>query len=150
MGCTKSKLDNLTFDKTPTFTLEGKKTKVKILKIYDGDTLWLGINLHGRFYKFKVRMMGYDSPEIKPRLDNPNRELVIQKAKEAKTYLESLVNNRTVDAEFFKFDKYGRPLCNLYIKDTTSILPCKNKVCVNTLMVRNNHGYTYMGGKKKM
>ena len=33
MGCTKSKLDNLTFDKTPTFTLEGKKTKVKILKI---------------------------------------------------------------------------------------------------------------------
>ena len=53
MGCTKSKLDNLTFDKTPTFTLEGKKTKVKILKIYDGDTLWLAVNLKGNFYKFK-------------------------------------------------------------------------------------------------
>ena len=150
MGCNKSKLINLTFDKTPTFTLEGKKTKVKILKIYDGDTLWLGIKLHGRFYKFKVRMMGYDSPEIKPRLDTPNRELVIKKAIEAKTYLENLINNKIVDAEFFKFDKYGRPLCNLYIKDTNSYLPCRNKVCVNTLMVRNSYGYTYMGGKKRM
>ena len=149
MGCTKSKLDSLTFDKTRTFTLEGKQTQVKILKVYDGDTLWLALKLHGYYYKFKVRMMGYDSPEIKPRLDIPNRNTVIKKAIEAKTFLENLLNNTIVDAEFFKFDKYGRPLCNLYIKDTSSILPCKNRVCVNTLMVRNNHGYTYMGGKKK-
>ena len=38
--------------------------------------------------------MGYDSPEIKPRLDVPNRELIIKKANEAKNYLENLVNNK--------------------------------------------------------
>ena len=150
MGCLKSKLNNTTFDNTNTFTLSKKKCNVKVLRVYDGDTLWVALKLHNQFYKFKVRMLGYDSPELHPRLNKQNRIVEITKALAAKTYIENLVLNKIVSAEFYDFDKYGRPLCNLYIDDPDKCrIPCPNKVCVNTLMIRNNHGYPYMGGTKK-
>ena len=140
MGCKYTKLSKCNFDNTPTFTLSGKKCNAKVLDVYDGDTLWLAIFVYNTLLKFKVRMKGYDSPELRPLKKLPNRAKEIEKAKEARDYLKSLVLNKIVIAEFFKFDKYGRPLCNLY----------SNKVCVNTLMIQNNYGYKYNGGKKYM
>jgi endonuclease YncB( thermonuclease family) len=155
MGCKYSKepvLQNATFENIPTFTLNGLNTNVKILNVYNGDTLWAALEHNTKICKYKIRMLEYDSPELHPLKSTPNRGTEISAAKEAKEYLEGLVLNKIVSAEFYDFDKYGRPLCKLYIPDPKkSILNVSspNKVCVNTLMIRNGHGYQYMGGTKK-
>ena len=145
----KKLLEQTEFNTTPAFTLDNIKTNIKVLKVYDGDTIWISIHLYGRFLKFKVRMLGYDSPELHPKLNLPNRNEHMKRAIDAKQYLESLILNKIVTGEFYKFDKYGRALCNIYIPDPSSkTIICKNPVCVNTLMIRNGHGVPYMGGSK--
>ena len=140
-------LSRSTFENTKEYTLEGLNKIGKVIKVYDGDTLWVAINIHHNIYKFKVRMLGYDSPEMKPRLNTPNREQEIQAAKKAKEYIEELVLNKNVLVEFSKYDKYGRPLCKLYINKC--VFCSKIKLCVNDLMIEKGYGYEYNGGKKK-
>ena len=137
-------------ENTPTFDLPRKSMKCKVIKVYDGDTIWVSIILHGKTVKFNCRMLGYDSPEMKPLLKIENREAIITKAKQAKDFLSNLILNKIVDVKFSGFDKYGRALSTIYIKDpdSTRIL-CANKMDVNTLMIRKGHGYSYMGGKKR-
>ena len=121
-----------------------------VIKVYDGDTIWVSILLNSKLVKFKCRMLGYDSPELKPLLKIKNRDSIIQKAQAAKNYLENLVLHKIVDIKFSGFDKYGRALSTLYIKDPDSHkIHCPNKIEVNTLMVRRGHGYSYMGGTKR-
>ena len=98
-------LSKSTFENTEEYTLEGIKKTGKVIKVYDGDTLWVAIDIHLKIYKFKVRMLGYDSPEMKPRLNLPKREEEIVAAKKAKKYIEDLVLNKKILVEFFKYDK---------------------------------------------
>ena len=146
-------LKNASFETTPTYSLEGTKTNCKILKVYDGDTLWLAIYKHDKIYKYKCRMMNYDSPEMKPPLKQVGRDLEIKAAKASKEYLETLLKDRYVTAEFFGYCKYGRPLVNLYIYNTSKSLCGKdnytNPQCVNDIMISSKHGYPYTGGKKQ-
>ena len=161
MGCKFSKCDNCslkernlratTFNSTPTFTLPRKKQKCKVLKIYDGDTIWVAIYLNGSIVKFNCRMLGYDSPEMRPLKTTKKRDKIIEDAKKAKTYLESLIKDAIVDISFSGFDKYGRALSSVYIPDPDSNkILCPNKICVNDLMVRKGYGYNYMGGTKQV
>ena len=149
-SCEENKLRNSTMENTPTFNLPTKKIKCKVIKVYDGDTIWVSILLNSKLVKFKCRMLGYDSPELKPLLKIKYRDSIIQKAQAAKNYLENLVLHKIVDIKFSGFDKYGRALSTLYIKDPDSHkIHCPNKIEVNTLMVRRGHGYSYMGGTKR-
>jgi endonuclease YncB( thermonuclease family) len=56
-------LQNLT-DDIELFTLEGKTFQSKIVKVYDGDTCFAVFYLNNQPVKFKIRMYGYDSPEL--------------------------------------------------------------------------------------
>ena len=149
MGNFKSRLKHSTYENTEEFTLNGLTKKCKILKVYDGDTLWLSTKLFDKLYKFKIRMMGYDSPEMKPRLNNPNRELEIEAAIRAKNRLEELILNKIVNVKFHKDDKYGRPLCTIYTYKTNGYI-CKSKtiININSIMIEEGFGYSYDGGKK--
>jgi len=153
MGCihsTNRKLEHSTLQNTPTFILPTAKMKCKVLKVYDGDTIWVSIILHNNIVKFNCRMIGYDSPEMKPPLSNKNRHLEKNAAIAARDYLSNLILHKIVDIQFGNFDKYGRALCSIYINDPDSYrIVCKNKVCVNTIMIREGHGYPYLGGHKK-
>ena len=125
-------------------------TEGKVIKVYDGDTIWVSIILHGKPVKFNCRMLGYDSPEIKPSLKLKNRDNIIIKAKSARDYLSDLILNKIVDIKFSGFDKYGRALTTIFIDDPdSSRILCANKMEINTLMIRKGHGYSYMGGKKR-
>ena len=149
-SCEETKLRMTSMENTPTFDLPRKSMKCKVIKVYDGDTIWVSIILHGKTVKFNCRMLGYDSPEMKPLLKIENREDVITKAKQAKQFLSDLILNKIVDVKFSGFDKYGRALTTIYITDPDSThIFCANKMDVNTLMIRKGHGYSYMGGKKR-
>lgn len=82
----------------------------KVVDVYDGDTITIVTDVHGVYYKFKVRLFGIDCPEIKPSKDIDNRELHIKSANKVKDILKMLILNRTVKLLCKNFDKYGRLL----------------------------------------
>lgn len=118
--------------------------RCKVVDVYDGDTVTIVIYNKFGFEKHKLRMYGYDSPEIKPKLNLPNREQEIEKAKKAKKYLSDLVLNKIFKFESMGYDKYGRLLGKLYI-----INLCSDNIEINQLMIDSNYGYPYYGGTKK-
>ena len=120
------------------WSLKGKRMKCKPVHVYDGDTIHVIIMMNDKPCKWRVRMLGYDSPEMKPPLAQENREDEIRAAKEARDTLSDWILNKIVDIDFGDFDKYGRPLGTLYI----------NGINVNEWMVDNRYGVPYHGGTK--
>lgn len=116
--------------------------RAKVVSVYDGDTITIILFNKCGFEKHKVRMYGYNSPELKPRLNIKNRKKIIDKAYEAKKFLENLLLNNIVDFESFGYDKYGRLLGNIYLTHFC------NKINVNKMMIEMGHGVEYYGGKK--
>ena len=126
----------------PLYKLNGY-FRSKVVDVYDGDTVTIVLYNKFSYEKHKLRMYGYDSPEMKPKLDLENREDEIKKAKDAKEYLTKLVLNKIVHFESMGYDKYGRLLGKLYLPNYCS------KDEVNQNMIDKGHGYEYFGGTKK-
>jgi endonuclease YncB( thermonuclease family) len=140
-----SKLKEKTLN-TPLLTLEGYFSVAKVVSVYDGDTCRVVIPFKGEYYKWNVRLDGYDTPEMRPSRSKPNRDAEIAAAKAAKKYLISLVMENPTQIVYIKckdFDKYGRLLASIYIHPEDS-------VSVNELMVQKGHGYNYDGGTKRV
>jgi endonuclease YncB( thermonuclease family) len=130
---------------TPTLSLDGYFTIAKVVSVYDGDTCRVVIPHKDDFYKWNVRLDGYDTPEMRPSRSKPNRDKEIEAAKEAKKFLISKVMSTPEQLVFIKckkFDKYGRLLADIYLN-------MNDTISVNDLMVQNGHGYLYNGGTKK-
>ena len=125
------------------FSFSGKRFFVKPCNIYDGDTFSILFLYKGEVIKYRCRCLGYDTPEMKPSLKDPNREKEKEKAREAKKRFEELLakgKDGLVEVECSDFDKYGRILVTVYNDvDTKSI---------NDIMIEEGHGLVYDGGKK--
>lgn len=130
-------------DNIPFHELRGK-FKAKVVSVYDGDTINVVILNIFSCKKYKVRMYGYDSPEMKPLLTMKNRKKEITNAIKAKKYLASMILNKIVIVDTKKRDKYGRLLATIYVK--SSIFTTLN---VNQIMIDKKYGKPYYGGRKK-
>ena len=117
--------------------------KAKVIEIYDGDTCTIETEFPGVVHrdsstplliKFKVRMMGYDTPELRTRNLNEKRLGYI-----CKQVLSNKILNEDVTIKCKSLDKYGRLLGTII---------CKNED-INEYMIVNNYGMTYDGGTKK-
>tara|TARA_B110000971_G_scaffold1751_1_gene1967 strand:- start:1313 stop:1780 length:468 start_codon:yes stop_codon:yes gene_type:complete len=154
MGAALIKKRLSTCDKMNTgfFQFNNKKFYCKVVDIYDGDTITIAVCLENKIYKYKVRMSGYDSPEMKPRLSNPNRDEIKKAAKHAKEVLSELILNKIVviHIQDTTWDKYGRLLGVIYAQ-----IPCKGVTMksynfnVNDYMIERGLGYKYFGGTKQ-
>lgn len=131
-------------DNTPIWSLKDKYRYVKILKVYDGDTAWIALRLDGKVYRHKIRLLGIDTPEMKPSLSMPNREEEIKKAKEAKKFLSDLVENKVIRIKCGDWDKYGRLLATLYTNGSCFT----SSVDINQLMIDKKLAKAYFGGTK--
>ena len=129
----------------PLYSMEGYIYRAKIVDIYDGDTCTAVIKQNFKYRKYKIRMLGYDSPEMKPSLKKENRDDEIESAKKAKQALKELIYNKIVILHCGKFDKYGRLLGTLYTKKSFY----KPSININQWMLDNNYGYPYDGGTKR-
>ena len=121
---------------TPLFSLDGRTFRVKVLDVYDADTVTVAMELDGRISAFKVRLLGIDTPEMRPSLNKPNREVEKRLALRARNTLVGWVTDHSPDPDvkysrkrlrelFFNhnrrtlwlraggFDKYGRLLGEL-------------------------------------
>jgi len=125
------------------FSFVGKTFYARTCNIYDGDTFSIIFLHNNNVIKYRCRCIGYDSPEMKPSLSNPNRDKEKALAVIAKNRMTELLTKHEsglVFVECFEFDKYGRILVRVYnMIDTKSI---------NEIMVEEGHGKNYDGGKK--
>ena len=133
-----NKLNNINSDDISIFSLNGYSTQAKVVDVYDGDTCTIVFKWEGKYRKFKCRCYGYDSPEMKPRLNIENRDEIKENAVKAKERLIELTKN-VIRIECMDFDKYGRLLVKLY-KNNNSL--------INDIMINEGHGYVYHGGTK--
>ena len=123
------------------FSYKNKKTYVKIVSLYDGDTGRMVFRDNLRMIQYKFRLYGVDTPEIKPLLTLPNREEEIKKAKKAKEFLEKEILNKVVFVEMLDFDKYGRILVKIY--------PSRfSKDLINQKLIEKGLAKSYFGGTK--
>ena len=154
-----SLLQNATND-IPFFDFKDKKFTVKVVDVYDGDTCTVVFEYNKEIVKYKVRCLGYDSPEMKPSKDLPNREEHIIRAIKARNYFINKVtslklddnisyskkeikelflkNKKLIKMECNGLDKYGRLLGVFKV----------NGVNINNEMIFKHHGYVYDGGTK--
>ena len=141
----------------PLFSLNGHIYLAKLLSNYDGDTGDILFSYLNNIMRMKARFFGYDTPEIKPSLNDPNRDEKKKKAKEAKERLWNLCTNnndnqRLIKIKCYEFDKYGRILIVAVNEDIDiSNMDDKNlfEISINNQMIKEGHGYEYYGGTKK-
>jgi hypothetical protein len=132
-----------TDENTPYDTVEGLKTRIKVLRVLDGDTLDVGMCRDGHtVLKYRVRLYGIDTPEKRPSRSDPLRHLEIQASLRSKQALTDrlIENDWIVVAHFDKPDKYGRLLCTLFDKNGENL---------NEWMIRMGHAVAYFGKTKK-
>lgn len=86
--------------------------KGKCTKVYDGDTCHIIFEFNNQLTKIKIRMLGYDAPEMKSK-----DAAIKQKATEARDKLRELVLDKIVTCKLGDFDKYGRVLCDIFTSD---------------------------------
>jgi endonuclease YncB( thermonuclease family) len=119
-------------------------TKAKIIKVYDGDTVWIAIKFYnGKIYKFLARIYGIDCSELRSH-DLKEKEDAIK----AKEFTTNFCLNKIVDINIFnnKLDdknkiikeKYGRLLISIEYEG----LNLANE------LIKNGFAKKYYGGKK--
>lgn len=115
------------------------KIPIKILKIYDGDTVYVQLN-NGN--KFSLRLIGIDCYETskihrayrQAYEDNIKIETVIEKGKDATNYLKTLhKKSNDIFFDLAGIDKYGRALGVLYFNNTN----------INELLLKENYCKPY-------
>lgn len=143
-SCYNRTLLSHTKDSTSLFSLEGQSFRAKVVDVYDGDTVQCVFKFKGQFLRFKIRMAGYDSPEMKPSkaIEEHLRQAEKDAAIKARDVLKEMVTNRVVELTCGGFDKYGRLLGIICVYDG---MERKN---INAWMVSNGYGKPYDGGKK--
>jgi endonuclease YncB( thermonuclease family) len=140
---------------TPFFTLNGMKTYARVCSVYDGDTITVVMDVNGSFLKFKCRLMGIDTCEIKSK-NAANKELAMKarnrlielitgkkvedaKKKDIEAFLEDEVH--LIWIHCLEFDKFGRTIIECYSSPdaTTSF---------NQTLVAERLAYSYGGDTK--
>lgn len=144
---TQEELDQLDKD-ISYFGFDGERHLIKVVKCYDGDTLYCIFKHNNKYQKFKIRMYGYDTPEMRPSRRIPEEERIIikQNAKKARDRLQELASTKGAILICHGFDKYGRILGTVIIPDVE--INDNKYVSVNDMMVKEGHGKEYFGGKK--
>lgn len=164
MDILKHKLATLKNDDMKEYTLDGVKTWGKVVDMYDGDTCRIILMHNDELQKFTCRLVGVDTPEMKPLLNKEQRDQEIINAHKCRNRLLQLVTNchmSSLDAVIKKsdckklldtntklimvkcgeFDKYGRLLVSLFPKE-------HDQVSANQILVTENYAKSYDGGKK--
>ena len=133
----------------------------KITSVYDADTCKVCFYYRKKIIKINCRLLGIDSPEIRPSLSNKDRLLEKKASKIARNRLIQLVTNceielnkeykkkelkkllktnkKLLNIKLMEGDKYGRVLINIYDKD----------IFINDLLIKEGFAYKYVGGTKK-
>lgn len=133
-------------DNTPKFEFNYGITKlVKVIDVYDGDTITVAMSIHpdnnnedvSMIYKFNIRMYGYNTEEIRQPKNDPDREDKKAYAIYQRDWLREQILNKIVILECLGYDKYGRILGKVFLDQE------KTK-CINDIIVDLNIAPKYI------
>ena len=141
------KLRSIDHTKIPIFSFMGKILIGRIVDVYDGDTCTVLFEYNNEIMKYKLRAMGYDCAEMKPKKSDPNRDKEKELAIAAKNRFIQLIggSDTIVQVKCLEFDKYGRILGYIY-RLNEDVETAKS---VNDIMIEEGHGKQYSGGTKE-
>jgi endonuclease YncB( thermonuclease family) len=140
-GTVEDKLANATPEEVAPRTLAGRVARGKVLSVYDGDTCTCAIeDPPGSkvLASVRVRILGYDSPEIRPPRERPGREAEQAAGLSARDYLRARIGGKVVVLSFEGEDKYGRGLARVSADGED----------VTRAMLEAGHGVPYAGGAR--
>ncbi len=138
-----SYLHSLDHSTIPMFSFRGMRFIARVVDVYDGDTFTALFVYENRPYKYRIRCLGYNSPEIRPPLKTENREQVIEQAKKARDRLRELLcshPSHCVQLYCHHFDKYGRILGEVFPLGVC----VESSPSINKQMLQEGHGVVYM------
>lgn len=112
----------------------------KVVSVYDGDTITIVSKYNNQFMKFKVRLYGIDTPEIKGETK--------EKGLKSKQFVNDLILNKVVRIEVLNnkiingkkiTEKYGRLLAKVWTLNGDNI---------SELLINEGLAKEYYGGTK--
>ena len=128
-------MDKLSFDECVTFL--PKIDHAKCVKVYDGDTFYVGTILPPPYgaTRFCCRLLGVLTPELRSR-DEQEKAL----AREARDIVKATILHKVVNIKISGHDKYGRLLVRVSTGDCDDL---------SQHLVNNRVAVSYDGGKKE-
>ena len=132
------KLMDLDIDIIPDVILQHQKVRARVIDVYDGDTVTVVFFIGDVPVKYKIRLIGIDTPEIRMAKGKMKIEKIA--AKKCRDFLKALIQDHIVDILIHRWDKYGgRLVGDVYMDLNTNI---------SNLMINNGYGVPYDGGTK--
>ena len=122
------------------FSFNGIETLARIVKIYDPDTFTIMFPFVNVLTKISVRVNSIDAPEKRSKVKN-EKDLCYAGIE----YLNNLILDKVVFVKFGPFDKYGRPLTDIYVLTEHEI--CEEDNIANKLIL-GGFARPYDGGTK--
>jgi len=128
----------------PMFSWKGTVIPAKAYSVYDGDTCNFVVKFNGEWVRKRFRLIGYNSPEILGKTEDERL-----KAKAARDYLANRLLGKKVLLYLGDFDKFGRPLCDVYLIEDESKMTADNmfSIHINAEMIAKGHGVPFMVGR---
>lgn len=120
-------------DDVPKFSLAGHEYQAKCVAVYDGDTCHIVFVYNGVLTKWSLRLMGINTPEIKDK--DPE---TVKKAIDSRDFLKSLILNKIITVKINGFEKFGRLLGTLYLKQGDK------EININKLMIDRGYAVSFM------
>lgn len=110
-------LEKCTEENTPIFSIAGEYAKAKVLRVVDGDTVYVAIKLPKfGLVKLKVRLVGIDAPETRTK-NVAEKEAGLRSKKE----LREMIEGKVVRLVAGQFDNFGRVLGHLFTDEKTDV-----------------------------
>jgi micrococcal nuclease len=124
-----------------------ERYKAKVVRVIDGDTIV--VRFDGKTER--VRLIGVDTPETKPKRNKPfeydsitNLTYLAEWGLKAKNFTKRTLEGKTVELEFDRSaglrDKYGRLLAYVYINGTD----------FNALLIKEGYARVFVTNFKKL
>jgi endonuclease YncB( thermonuclease family) len=124
------------------FTLEGEYKKALVIDVYDGDTITVVFKHFDKINSWKVRLLGINSPELRPSRRISYRDEIIIAAKKSRDYLAELILNKIVYLHCGSFDSFGRILAYIYLSDEELFMKDIEK-SINKKMLTGGYAVEY-------
>lgn len=138
--------------KVPERTFKGEARLAKLVSVYDGDTITVITRLSPQepFRQYKVRLYGIDTPEMRPPLNEPHRELHKKAANCVKqAILDKCPIGSILMINFQNEDKYGRLLGTSWTTKKGWLWRISTKENLCLWLIKKGYALSYSGGKKQ-
>lgn len=129
-------LEDCTNSNTEMFNFKGKSIRSKCVKVYGGGTISVAFMIFGEYYRFRIRMVGYDSPCMRPIIHDPiKKKEHMEWATLSRNFLKRLILNKIVTLKCGDYDMHGRILATVDLDGDN----------VNDMMIAGGYCRPYTG-----